>query len=94
MLSSTLPIALNGTLPTWLTIPSQVSTQDAPNYTPSMFSSTLPGMLFSPLPIVLDGTLPACLTVRSQVSSEGALKHTSEHVPKYTLKWQDTPNLT
>ena len=74
----------------------------APKYTPSMlpstptsrFSSTLPGILSSTLPIALDGTLPACLTVHSQVNSQDAHKQTPQHAPKYTLKRQDTPNLT
>jgi hypothetical protein len=55
-------------------------------------------MLSRTILIALDGTLLACLTVRSQVSSQEALKHTPEHTPehapKYTLKRQDTLNLT
>jgi hypothetical protein len=58
--------------------------QDAPKHTPSTSSSTLPGMLSRPLPIALDGTHPACLIVRSHTSSQEALKHTPEHVLKYT----------
>ena len=102
MLSRTLPIALDGTLPACLTIRSQVSYQDAPKYTPnilpstppSTFSSTLPSMLSRTLLIALDDIPPAYLTVRSQVSSQDALKHTPGHAPKYTLQRQDTPNLT
>jgi len=92
MLSRTLTIAFDGTLPPCLTIRSQVSSQDAPKYTPhtlrstppSTFSSTLPGMLSRTLKIALDGTLLACLTVRSEVSARDALKHSPEHAPKYT----------
>jgi len=76
-------IALDCTLPACLTVPpncsrwhtpslldlcSQVSSQDAPNYSPSTLSSTLP--------IALDDTLPACFTIRFQVSSQDAPKYT------------------
>jgi hypothetical protein len=55
MLSSTLPIALDGTLPPCLTVRSQVRSQDtpkytseyAPKYTSESLSSTLPSMLSS-----------------------------------------------
>ena len=91
-LPSTLPIALDDTLPAWFKICSQVSTQGPPTYTPStlpsptpsMFSSTLLGMVYRMLPIGLDGTLPACMTVHSQVSSQDALYHSTEHARKYT----------
>jgi len=87
MLSSTLPIALDGTLPACLTVRSQVSSQDAPKYSPSTLSSTLP--------IALDNTLPACLTIRSHVSSKDALNNTPEHALKYTPNrtWWHTPIL-
>jgi hypothetical protein len=92
MLSRTLLNALDGTLPACLTIRSKVSSQDAPKYIrstlpstpPSTFSCTLPGILPRTLPLALDGTHPACLTVRSHTSSQEALKHTPEHVLKYT----------
>ena len=86
--------------PSLLDSHSQVSSQDAPKYTPSMLPSTpstfpitLPSMISRTLPIALDGTLPACLTVCSQVSSQDALKHTPEHALKYTIALDDTPSL-
>jgi hypothetical protein len=82
MLSRTLPITLDSTLPACLTIRSQVSSQDAPKYTPSMlpstpstFSSTLPGMHAlkdAPnctrwhTPSLLDCTHPSKLSRRSK----------------------------
>ena len=67
------------TLPACMTIRSQVSSQAAPKYTPSMFSSTLPGMLSRTLLIALDGTLLACLALRSQVHSQEA-RHSQSHL--------------
>jgi len=49
MLSRTLPITLNGTLPACLTAHSEVSSQDTPKYTSESLLSTLP--------IALNGTL-------------------------------------
>jgi len=92
---SQLPIALDDTLQACLPIHSQGGSQDTPKYTPSTFSSTLPGMLSKTLLIALDDTLPACLTVCSQVSSQDNLKHTLEHTLKYTpncTRWH-TPSL-
>jgi len=62
--------------PSVLDLRSQVRSQDAPMYTPSTSSNTLPGMLSRTLPIALGGTLPACLPIRSQVSSQDAPKYT------------------
>ena len=69
MLSRTLPIALDGTLPECFTVGSQVSSQDTLKHLPSTLSNAVP--------IAHDDTLPACLTIRSQVSSQDT--------PKYTL---------
>jgi len=55
--------------PSLLDLLSQVRSQEAADYTPSMSSSTLPGMLPRMLPIALGGTLPTCSTVRSQLLS-------------------------
>jgi len=73
--------------PSLLDLRSQVSSQDAPKYTPSTlpstpastFSSTLPGMLSRTLLIALDGTLLACLALRSQVHSQEA-RHSQSHL--------------
>jgi len=81
---STLPIALDNTLPACLTISSEVSSQDSVKYTPSTFSSTLSGILSMTLPIPLNGIFPACLTIRSQTSAQEALKHTPKHAFQYT----------
>jgi len=63
--------------------------------TPSIFSSTLPGMLRRTLTLALDGTQPACLTVHSQTSAQEALKHTPGHALMYAsncTRWY-TPSL-
>ena len=94
---------LNYTLPSKISRCSQVPTDYAPKYPPSMlpstpssmFSSTLPGMLSRTLPISLDGTLPACLTICSHIRSHDALNHTPEHALKFTpncTRWH-TPSL-
>jgi len=67
------------TLRASLTIHTQVSSQDAPKYTPSTFSSTLPGILSKSLLIALDGTLLACLALPSQVHSQES-RHSRSHL--------------
>jgi hypothetical protein len=79
LISRTLPIALGGTLPACLTIQFQVSSQDAPKFTRSTFSRTLPGMLSRTLLISLDGTLLACVTLSSQVHSQ-MTRHFRSHL--------------
>jgi len=77
--------------PSLLDLHSQLSSEDGPKYTasmvpstpPSMFSSTLMGMLPRTLTLALDGTQPACLTVHSHTSAQEALKHTPKHTLKY-----------
>jgi hypothetical protein len=67
MLSSTLPIALDGTLPACLTIRSQVSSQDTPKntseYAPKYTSESLASTLSrgKTLAISLDNMLPCTL---------------------------------
>jgi len=74
MLSSTLPIALDGTLPACLTVRSQVSSQDLstppstlPSRLPRTLLSTLPSTLSrgKTLPISLDCILP-CMLLRAR----------------------------
>jgi hypothetical protein len=77
--------------PSLLDLRSQLSSQDAPNYTvstlpstpPSMLSTILPGMLSRTLTLALDGTQPASLTVNSHTGTQEAPKHTPVHALKY-----------
>jgi len=89
--------------PSLLDLRSQLSSEDARKYTastlpstpPTMFSSTLQGMLARTLTLALNGTQPACLTVHSHTSAQEALKHTPEHALKYAsncTRWY-TPSL-
>jgi len=64
-LSSTLPIALDDTLPACWSIHSHKT-----------LSSTLPSTIWNTLQIALDDTLPGCLTIRSQGSYQDAPKYT------------------
>ena len=68
MLSRTLTIALDDTLPACLTVHCQGTTQDNLQHT---FEHAL-----KYTPIALNDTLPACLTIRSQVSSQNAPNYT------------------
>jgi len=61
MLSRTLLIALDGTLPACLTVRSQVSSQDALKHTPRTLSSTLP-IALDDTPSLLGSTLPSTLS--------------------------------
>jgi len=98
ILSRTLPIALDDTLPACLTILSQVSSQDSPmytckyvlKYTPELALQDAPNCTRWHTPCLLDCTLPSILSRCSQ----NALKHTPKHAPKCTLKRHNTPNLT
>jgi len=87
--------------PAGLTLP--LSSQDASKYTlsilphtsPSLFSSTLPGMVARTLPLALDGTQPACWTVHLKTSVQEAFKRTPKHSDKYTpncTRWH-TPSM-
>ena len=84
MLSSTLPNALDGTLPACLTVRSQVSFQDALMHTPEHALQYAPNCTGWHTPSLLDCTLPSKLSRRSQVHSEYAPKYTSDYVLKYT----------
>jgi len=63
-------------------IPRPQRSRDAPKYTPELFSSTLPS---TPL---------SCSQVRSQLDSMVHSQPTRLYAPKYTLKRDDTSNLT
>jgi hypothetical protein len=96
MFSSTLPIALDDTLPACLTIRSQVSSQDAPNHTPEHVLKYTPNCTRWNTLSLLDYTLPSKLSRRSQVHSVYAPKYTSDYVLKYTPghALQYAPNCT
>jgi len=93
MLSSTLPIALDDTLLAYLTMRSQVSSQDAPKYTVYVLK-------YTPRHAPMDAHTctwwqPACLTVHYQTGTHADLKHTPGHAFKYSsnsTRWY-TPSL-
>jgi hypothetical protein len=76
MLSRTLSIALDGTLPACLTVRSQVSSQDALKHTPKHTLQYTPNCTRWHTPSLLD--------TRSQAHSKYAHKYTSEYVLEYT----------
>jgi hypothetical protein len=85
-----------------LTIDSQVSSQDAPKYTPSTlpstapssFSSTLLNMFSRTLPIALDGTLPVYLALCSQRHSQEARHPQLHSMTNSQPTWLYTPRYT
>jgi len=62
----------------------QLSSRDAPKYTPGHALKDAPNCIWCHTPSLLD--------LCNHVCSQDALKHTPKHAPKYTLKRQD--NLT
>jgi len=69
MLSRTLPIALDGTLPACWTIRSQVSSQNALKHTAEYALKYTPNCTRWHTPSLLDCTLPSMLSRRSQANS-------------------------
>jgi len=94
MLSSTLPIALDGTLPACLTIRSQVSSHDSLNHTPEHALKYTPNCTRWHAPSVLDYTLPSKIWRHSQKHLRVRTQVHLRVARKYTRKMEDTPNLT
>jgi len=93
-LSITLPIALDDTLPAYLTIHSEVSSQDALNHTPKHALKYTPNYTRWHTPSLLNCTLWSKLWRHSQ---EHLWLHSQVHLPvayQYTLKRENTPNCT
>jgi hypothetical protein len=94
MLSRTLPIALDGTLPACCTVHFQVSSQDALKHTPKHALKYSPNCTRWHTPSLPDYTLPSKL---SRHSEEQLRVRTQVHLRvacKYTLKREDTCYLT
>jgi len=83
-LSRTLPIALDGTLPAYLTVHSEVSSQDALKHIPEHALKYTPNCTRLHTPSLLDYMSPSTLSRRSQVHSEYASKYTSQYILMYT----------
>jgi len=79
----TLPIALDDTLPAFLTVRSQVSSQAALNHTPEHALKYTPKCTRWHSPSLLDYTLPSTLPRRSQVHSQEA-RHSRSHLTVYS----------
>jgi hypothetical protein len=93
-LSSTPPIALDATLPAYLTIHSQVSSQDTFNHNPEHALKYTPNCTQWHTLSLLDYTLPSKLSRHSRAQLRVRPQVHLRVARKYTLKREDTPYLS